>query len=157
MEGLFSRSQRSFAGLPITSGLFQLWLSFGIYTQKHFKYACTASLIAGILSCLASYFHMHLSWFTLKFKSSLQVLYVFFGLRSISWSGHQIHISNPISKILVSGIHPSLIPCPQDILTHRLFAAKGVSIFKTFLNHSTGSIWLGQVRGHHFSVGIVFI
>lgn len=92
-----------FQGIHITSGIFQLWRSEGIITQIHLKYAIHASLIGTIISCLGSYFHMHISWSTAhkaiycfykKFKClSIHHLSVLFGLSSISWCGHQIHIS----------------------------------------------------------------
>ena len=87
----------SFQGIHITSGIFQLWRSEGIITQIHLKYGCSASLLGTILSLYASYFHMHISCFYNKFKClSYHHLSLFFGLSSISWCGHLIHISLPL-------------------------------------------------------------
>jgi photosystem I P700 chlorophyll a apoprotein A1 len=111
-----------FQGIYITSGLFQLWRSEGLVTQVHLKYACAASLIGTIISCGGSYYHMHVKWSTVsfykKFKSlSIHHSVVLFGLGSISWCGHQIHISVPLNRLLDSGIDPSQMPCPQDLLS----------------------------------------
>jgi photosystem I P700 chlorophyll a apoprotein A1 len=34
----------------------------------------------------------------------------------MSWSGHQIHISLPINRLLDSGVDPAVIPWPEDLL-----------------------------------------
>jgi len=158
-----------FQDIYITSGFFQLWRSSGIVTQVHLKYACAASLIGTIVSCSGSYFHMHISWFTgskacscfyKKFKSlSVHHLSVLFGLGSISWSGHQIHISVPLLLMLDSGIDPAVMPCPQDLLQEPGF---GIGLLQTggfiFYNTSAGGQILGQAQAaHHFYVGVVFI
>ena len=134
----------------------------------------------------ASYFHIHISSqiqqndmsgtlsFFKKFKSlSSHHLSLLFGLSSISWSGHQIHISLPINRLLDSGIDPVLIPSPQHLLFQDLIERliPGFSIsplvnfsclsssssFGKLLNSSTPSIFLAQVTAHHFYMGIVFI
>jgi hypothetical protein len=43
-------------------------------------------------------------------------LFILLGLRSISWCGHQVHISVPINALLSSGIDPQYIPSPQQLL-----------------------------------------
>jgi len=92
----------------IASGLFQLWRSQGMITHVHLKYACAASLIGTIICISGSYFHMHnvsTKSFYKKFKSlSIHHLILMFGIGSISWSGHQVHISLPINSLLDSGI-----------------------------------------------------
>merc|ERR1712113_731507 len=97
-------------------------------TQVHLKYASAAALIGTIITLFGSYFHMHLSPLALsshgasgsykKSSTPLGVHHLLFllGLGSISWSGHEIHISLPITTLLDGGIDPSLIPSPQDLL-----------------------------------------
>ena len=153
-----------FQGIHITSGIFSIWRGGGLFTQIHLKYGCTTSLLGTIISLAASYFRMSCffitrfadsSGFYKKFKSILpHHLSVLFGLSSISWSGHQIHICVPPNRLLDSGIDPVVIPCPQDLL------------FKDF-NWGTGCGWafglwlqlalLSDISGHHFYLGIVFI
>ena len=162
-------------GIHITSGIFQLWRSEGLMTQIHLKYACCASLIGTIISCSGSYYHMHIKWsevsFNKKFKClSIHHSAVLFGLSSISWCGHQIHISVPPNLMLDSGIDPVVMPCPQDFLLLDLIRSEmilfGFSIGpsdyskilgSTVQHSSTGGVFVGQVTAHHFYVGIVFI
>uniref|UniRef100_A0A7S1WVV6 photosystem I n=1 Tax=Alexandrium catenella TaxID=2925 RepID=A0A7S1WVV6_ALECA len=158
-----------FQGIYITSGLFQLWRSEGLVTQVHLKYACAASLIGTIISCCGSYYHMHVKWSTVsfykKFKSlSIHHSAVLFGFGSMSWCGHQVHVSVPLNRLLDSGVDPAVMPCPQDIafIGPSDYLNPFVSSFEAYgtlfqLNPSTGSVFLGQVAAHHFSVGVVFI
>ena len=132
-----------FQGIHITSGIFQLWRSEGIITQIHLKYATCASLIGTIISCSGSYFHMHISWSTRRFYKkfkclSIHHLSVLFGLSSISWCGHQIHISVPPNRLLDSGIDPVVMPCPQDLLLLDLIRSEIILV-------STCKSFLGQV------------
>ena len=154
-----------FQGIHITSGIFQLWRSEGLITQIHLKYACSASLIGTIISCSGSYYHMHIKWSTVSFYKKFKCLSihhsaVLFGLSSISWCGHQIHISVPPNRLLDSGIDPVVMPCPQDFLLFRIGPSdysKILGCFRPLLLSSTDCVFLGQVTSHHFYVGIVFI
>jgi len=129
-----------------------LWRSEGIITQVHLKYGCAASLLGTILSLYASYFHMHISSLTLsfykKFKSlSYHHLSLLFGLGSISWSGHLIHISLPLNRLLDSGVDATVIPCPQDLLSRDyqeiIFPTLGTRPLVDFLLLSSEYISLG--------------
>lgn len=136
----------SFQGIHITSGIFQLWRSDGLLSQIHLKYGCLASLGGTILSLYASYFHMHIESLTESFYKKFKCLSshhlsLFFGLSSISWCGHLIHISLPLVKMLDSGIDAQVIPCPQDLL------------FKD----SQDLLSSTNISAHHFYLGIVFI
>ena len=170
-----------FQSIRITSGFFQLWRSEGIVTQVHLKYAAAAALIGTIVTLWAAYFHMHISWSTsLRTLGSLSSynraqLAILAGLGSISWAGHQIHIALPINRLLDSGVDPSQLPSPQDLLFKDLmqviFPGFGTGPLVDFsvymvqkgpatevgLNPSTGSIYLGQIASHHFFVGITLI
>jgi len=169
-----------FQGIYITSGLFQLWRSEGIVTNLALKDACCVSLIATILSLLGSFLHLHLIWPEVslykKFKSlSIHHTIGLFGLGSISFSGHQIHISVPIHRLLLSGLDPASMPCPQELLNlselslpasefGAIFLPRGAAALTTS-NSSVlgssgkllagGSILLGQVAAHHFYLGVV--
>lgn len=170
-----------FQSIRITSGFFQLWRSEGIVTQVHLKYAAAAALIGTIVTLWAAYFHMHISWSTsLRTLGSLSSynraqLAILAGLGSISWAGHQIHIALPINRLLDSGVDPSQLPSPQDLLFKDLmqviFPGFGTGPLVDFsvymvqkgpatevgLNPSTGSIYLGQIASHHFFVGMTLI
>ena len=169
-------NQYSYA-IRITSGLFQLWRSEGIITQIHLKYAAHASLIGTIICHSGSYFHMHMlstSLFYKKFNSlSIHHLMLILGLSCISCAAHQIHISLPANPLLDSGTGNPLLVIPlsdlcvnADLIEIILpgFRIGPLVNFALYLplsydlfNSSTTSVFLGQVRFHHFTLGVVFI
>jgi photosystem I P700 chlorophyll a apoprotein A1 len=109
-----------FQGLVITSGIFQLWRAQGSGTQISLKCDSSGSLIGTIISLTLGYFHMHSfcssSFTSLRRVHYLIVLFVLFGLSSITWSGHCIHIAYPANGLLDAGIDPVVIPCLEDLL-----------------------------------------
>ena len=93
-----------FQGIRITSGVFQLWVSQGLVSQTHLKYACGASLCGSVASFATSY--LQLQFYGMrhvilkKFKTILvHHLVIVFGLDSIAGSGHLIHISYPLNHV----------------------------------------------------------
>ncbi|GFP91540.1 photosystem i p700 chlorophyll a apoprotein a1 [Phtheirospermum japonicum] len=67
------------------------------------------------------------------------------GLGSLSWAGHQVHVSLPINQFLNAGVDPKEIPLPHEFILNRdLLAqlypsfAEGATPFFT-LNWSTPS------------------
>jgi photosystem I P700 chlorophyll a apoprotein A1 len=111
----------SFQGIHITSGLFQLWRALGTITTFQMKQQVVVAAFGTQVTLLASYFHQHIKyqslWFYQQFKClSIHHFILFFGLGSISWSGHQVHISVPIASMLEAGITPEYIPVPQQLL-----------------------------------------
>jgi photosystem I P700 chlorophyll a apoprotein A1 len=158
-----------FQGIYITSGLFSLWRSDGIVTNLALKDACAVSLIATLLSLMGSFLHLHLIWpetsLYKKFRSlSVHHLSGLFGLGSLSFSGHQIHISVPTHRLLLSGVDPASMPCPQELLNlselSLRYHSSGFNSSSSILGSSGkllagASILLSQVAAHHFYVGVV--
>jgi photosystem I P700 chlorophyll a apoprotein A1 len=154
-----------FQGIDITCGIFQLWRGEGIITQLHLKYASTGSLVGTIISFTACYFHMHsfcsLSWMNEQ-KYLAHHSIVLFGLSSITWSAHCIHIGVPANGLLDAAIDPSLIPCFQDLLLRDCtLGTYGVTlkgpISERLFNSTTPSLFLGILSPHHLSLGVVLI
>mmetsp|Transcript_4772 Transcript_4772/g.11849 ORF Transcript_4772/g.11849 Transcript_4772/m.11849 type:complete len:633 (-) Transcript_4772:8-1906(-) len=170
-----------FQGIYITSGLFQLWRSQGIVSVSQLKASSLVSLIASVVIIGLSFYIMHL-WpiattsRLLSFRSVILLL----GLASISWSAHIVHIAAPIEKLLSSGVDPSLIMAPQDLLSRDvmrtifpLFGKSGLvslqgiaptaeyyPVVSTMLNGYTddsGSIPTFIVGAHHLYLGLVLI
>ena len=78
----------------------------------------SGSLIGTIISLTAGYFHMH-SFCSSQLTSGvhlLVVLFVLFGLSSITCHGHCIHIAYPANGFLDAAIDPVVIPCLEDLL-----------------------------------------
>ena len=146
-----------FEGIYITSGLFSLWRSEGIITQVGLKSTCTAALSFSLICLLGAYLHMHdatglrLS-FSKKIKSiSIHDVISLLGLGSISFAGHQYHISVGVNRLLDSGINPVLIGTAQDLLSSSLWFTNLTQILVR------GQICLMKVCDHHLYVGVTCI
>ena len=73
-----------------------------------------------------------------------------------------LHISVPIHRLLLSGIDPMSMPCPQELLNlskSRCFILLPQGRISSLLGSSgklltNGSVLLGQVITHHLYVGV---
>ena len=110
-----------YSGKVISSGLFQLWFSEGILTQLNLKLASFASLILTFIYSLGGFIHFYISMLSNTLINKLTTisthhLLIFMNFNLISWSGHMIHISLPLNKIVTSGLLINLVPYPHDLL-----------------------------------------
>ena len=172
-----------FQGIQITSGLFHLWRASGITTE--YQLLCTAigGLVMAGLMFFAGWFHYHkaapkLEWFKNAESMMNHHLAGLLGLGSLSWAGHQIHVSIPINYYLDKGVPASQIPAPHEFITNpQLMAdifpsfAQGLTPFFTLnwgaysdfltfkggLNPQTGSLWLTDQAHHHLAIATLFI
>lgn len=172
-----------FHGIQITSGLFYLWRASGF--TNSFQLYCTAigGLVMAGLMLFAGWFHYHkaapkLEWFQNVESMLNHHLAGLFGLGSLGWAGHQIHISLPINELLDRGVAAKDIPLPHEfILNSKLMAdiypsfAQGLTPFFTLnwgaysdfltfkggLNPVTGGLWLTDTAHHHLAIAVMFI
>ena len=172
-----------FHGIQITSGLFYMWRAAG-FTDSYQLY-CTAigGLVMAALMLFAGWFHYHvkspkLAWFQNTESMMNHHLAGLLGLGSLGWTGHLIHVSLPVNKLLDAGVAPKDIPLPHEYL---LDAGKMAEFFPSFaqgltpfftlnwgvysdfltfkggLNPVTGSLWLSDVAHHHLAIAVLFI
>ncbi len=172
-----------FQGIQITSGLFHLWRASGITTE--YQLLCTAigGLVMAGLMFFAGWFHYHkaapkLEWFKNAESMMNHHLAGLFGLGSLAWAGHQIHVSIPINYYLDKGVPADQIPLPHEFIFHPELMAKifpsfaqGLTPFFTLnwgayadfltfkggLNPQTGSLWLTDQAHHHLALAVMFI
>ena len=172
-----------FQGIQITSGLFHLWRASGITTE--YQLLCTAigGLVMAGLMFFAGWFHYHkaapkLEWFKNAESMMNHHLAGLLGLGSLSWAGHQIHVSIPINYYLDKGVPADQIPLPHEFIFHPELMAKifpsfaqGLTPFFTLnwgayadfltfkggLNPQTGSLWLTDQAHHHLAIATLFI
>jgi photosystem I P700 chlorophyll a apoprotein A1 len=172
-----------FQGIQITSGLFHLWRASGITNE--YQLLCTAigGLAMAGLMFFAGWFHYHkaapkLEWFRNAESMLNHHLAGLLGLGSLSWAGHQIHVSIPINYYLDKGVPADQIPLPHEFLFNtslmsEIFPsfAQGLTPFFTLnwgvysdfltfkggLNPQTGSLWLTDQAHHHLAIATLFI
>ena len=173
----------NFQGIQITSGFFQIWRAEGVTTQQQLYCIALGSLVMSALMLFAGWFHYHkaapkLSWFQNAESMLNHHLSGLLGLGSLSWAGHEIHIGNPINKLLDAGMDPKDLPDPHELLINREFIGtlypsfkqglapffslnwsvySDILTFKGGLNPTTASLWLTDAAHHHVAIGVLFI
>ena len=108
-----------FRGIQITSGFFQLWRASGITSELQLYCTAIGALIFAALMLFAGWFHYHkaapkLAWFQDVESMLNHHLAGLLGLGSLSWAGHQVHVSLPINQFLNAGVDPKEIPLPHE-------------------------------------------
>jgi photosystem I P700 chlorophyll a apoprotein A1 len=172
-----------FAGVQITSGWFHIWRASGITNETELYWTSIGGMFMAALMVFAGWFHYHkaapkLEWFQNAESMMNHHLAGLLGLGCLSWSGHQIHISLPINKLLDAGVAPQEIPLPHELLFNSDLMAQLYPSFKqglvpfftlnwseysdflTFkggLNPITGSLWLSDTAHHHLALAVLFI
>ena len=170
-------------GLYITSGLFQMWRSTGIVDISNLKTVSELLLVIASILILASYLHITYLVYPSPSsnRSSRAILVCHMGLLLgtswIAWAGHIVHVSIPVNRLLDAGLDTTMIPTTSSLISANIMR----SIFPTFrsslypefswslptdiglisagntFNEYTGSIYLGQITGHHFYSGISMV
>ncbi|KAL5642755.1 hypothetical protein ACJX0J_000177 [Zea mays] len=172
-----------FRGIQITSGFFQIWRASGITSELQLYCTAIGALIFASLMLFAGWFHYHkaapkLAWFQDVESMLNHHLAGLLGLGSLSWAGHQIHVSLPINQFLDAGVDPKEIPLPHEFILNRdLLAqlypsfAEGATPFFTLnwskyaeflsfrggLDPITGGLWLSDIAHHHLAIAILFL
>ena len=96
----------------------------GITNETELYWTAIGGLLCQRIS-FAGWFHYHkaapkLEWFQNVESMMNHHLAGLLGLGCLSWSGHQIHISLPVNKLLDAGVAPQEIPLPHELLLTRL-------------------------------------
>jgi len=172
-----------FQGVQITSGFFYIWRAAGVLNEVELYWTALGGLFMSALMLFAGWFHYHkaapkLEWFQNAESMLNHHLAGLLGLGSLAWSGHQIHIGNPINKLLDAGVAIEDIPLPHEFLFNSQLMAeiypsfgKGLTpffslnwgaysdflTFKGGLNPLTGSMWLTDSAHHHLAIACLFI
>ena len=98
------------------------------------------------------------------------------GLGSLSWAGHQVHLSLPKLQFLKAGVDPKELPLPHEFLLNRdllaqLYPTEGATPFFTLnwskyaefltfrggLDPVTGGLWLTDIAHRHLAIAFLFL
>ncbi|KAK1414956.1 hypothetical protein QVD17_30722 [Tagetes erecta] len=145
-----------FRGIQITSGFFQIWRASGITSELQLYCTAIGALIFAALMLFAGWFHYHkaalkLAWFQDVESMLNHHLAGLLGLGSLSWAGHQVHVSLPINQFLNAGVDPKEIPLPHEFILNRDLLAQ------LYPNPVTGGLWLTDTAHHHLAIAILFL
>ncbi|GJS04739.1 photosystem I P700 apoprotein A1, partial [Tanacetum coccineum] len=160
-----------------------IWRASGITSELQLYCTAIGGLVFAALMLFAGWFHYHkaapkLAWFQDVESMLNHHLAGLLGLGSLSWAGHQVHVSLPINQFLNAGVDPKEIPLPHEFILNRdLLAqlypsfAEGATPFFTLnwskysdfltfrggLDPVTGGLWLTDTAHHHLAIAILFL
>ncbi|KAM0011669.1 Photosystem I P700 chlorophyll a apoprotein A1 [Helianthus debilis subsp. tardiflorus] len=149
----------SFRGIQITSGFFQIWRASGITSELQLYCTAIGALIFAALMHFAGWFHYHkaapiLAWFQDVESMLNHHLAGLLGLGSLSWAGHQVHVSLPINQFLNVGVDPKEIPLPHEFILNRDLLAQ---LYPSFAEGATPFFtlnWSKYADFHTFRGGL---
>jgi photosystem I P700 chlorophyll a apoprotein A2 len=169
-----------------TSGVYQWWYTIGIRTDQDLYQGSVFLLFFAILFLFAGWLHLqpkfqpYLSWFKNAESRLNHHLSGLFGVSSLAWSGHLIHVAIPASRGQRVDWTNFLrcLPHPQglrpfftgnwivyaqnpDRATHVFGTANGsgqaILTFSGGFHPQTQSLWLRDIAHHHLAIAVVFI
>ncbi|TYI23124.1 hypothetical protein ES332_A06G142100v1 [Gossypium tomentosum] len=125
-----------FRGIQITSGFFQIWRASRITSELQLYCTAIAALKLAWFQDVESMLNHHLAGLL--------------GLGSLSWAGHQVHVSLPINQFLNAGG-----ATPFFTLNWSKYAE--FLTFRGGLDPVTGGLWLTDIAHHHLAIAILFL
>jgi photosystem I P700 chlorophyll a apoprotein A2 len=175
--------------LPVNisySGVYQWWYTIGMRTNADIFNGSVFLLFLSSLFLFAGWLHLQpkyvpsVSWFKNAESRLNHHLSGLFGVSSLAWTGHLIHVAIPASRgqtvnwnnFLVTSPHPSglfpffsgnwsLYSQNPDQISHVFGTSEnsGTAIltFLGGLNPVTKSLWLTDIAHHHLAIGVLFI
>lgn len=168
------------------SGVYHWWYTIGMTTNSELYAGAVFLLILSAVFLFAGWLHLQpkfrpsLSWFKNAESRLNHHLAGLFGVSSLAWTGHLVHVAIPESR----GIHVgwdnflSVKPHPAglapfftgnwgvyaqnpDTSSHVFGTAEGAGdAILTFLggfHPQTESLWLTDIAHHHLAIAVIFI
>nr|QGU93296.1 photosystem I P700 apoprotein A2 [Selaginella stauntoniana] len=168
------------------SGVYQWWYTIGLRTNQDLYTGAFFPLTVSILPPVASWLHLQpkwkpsLSWFKNAESRLNHHLSGLFGVSSLAWAGHLVHVAIPESRggHVRWGNFLSTLPHPQgltpllagqwgayaqdaDSSSHLSNTSQGAgTAIPTFTGGShpqTQSLWSTDIAHHHLAIAVVFI
>lgn len=183
----FTRGGVSYPVTRSTSGLYHWWYTIGIRSNRDLYYGALGLLILSCVTFFAGWLHLQISytpkkkWFEKNDESRLNHhLSGVFGISSLAWAGHLIHIAIPESRghnvywdnFLENSPHPeglkpffdgnwNIYADNPDLTTH-IFgtdegSGTGILTFLGGFHPQTRTMWLTDIAHHHLAIAILFL
>ncbi|MGI9214719.1 MAG: photosystem I core protein PsaB, partial [Gammaproteobacteria bacterium] len=182
----FTRSGISETANICYSGVYQWWYTIGMRSNIDLLYGAVFLLFLASLALFAGSLHLEskyspsVSWFKNAESRLNHHLSALFGVSSLAWTGHLVHVAIPESR----GQHVrwdnflSVLPHPDgltpffsgnwlkysletDSLDHVFGSSEGsgtaILTFLGGLNPETKSLWLTDIAHHHLAIAVIFI
>ena len=169
-----------------TSGVYQWWYTIGMRTNEDLYQGSVFLSIISTIFLFAGWLHLQpkfqpsLSWFKNAESRLNHHLSGLFGVSSLAWTGHLVHVAIPESR----GQHIrwnnflTVLPHPEgltpfftgnwsayaqnpDTVNHVFGTSEGTgTAILTFLggfHPQTQSLWLSDIAHHHLAIAVLFI
>mmetsp|Transcript_13050 Transcript_13050/g.42751 ORF Transcript_13050/g.42751 Transcript_13050/m.42751 type:complete len:732 (+) Transcript_13050:1350-3545(+) len=182
----FTRGGVSYPVNIATSGVYHWWYTIGMRTNEDLYFGALGLLVLSTTLLFAGWLHLQpkfrpgIAWFKNNESRLNHHLSGLFGVSSLAWTGHLIHVAIPESR----GEHirwnnfTSTLPHPEglkpfftgnwglyaenpDTAQHIFGTSEGAgTAILTFLggfHPQTQSMWLTDIAHHHLAIAIVFI
>jgi photosystem I P700 chlorophyll a apoprotein A2 len=169
-----------------TSGVYQWWYTIGMRTNNDLYTGSIGLLILSSVLLFAGWLHLQpkfrpsLSWFKNNESRLNHHLSGLFGVSSVAWTGHLVHVAIPASRGVRVGWDNFLTTLPHpdglapffsgnwgayaanpDTAKHIFGTSEGAgTAILTFLggfHPQTQSLWLTDIAHHQLAIGVVFI
>ena len=182
----FTRGGASYPVNISYSGLYNWWYTIGMRTNNELYLASIGLLFLSVVLLFAGWLHLQpkfkpaLAWFKNNESRLNHHLIGLFGVSSLAWSGHLVHVAIPESRgihvgwgnFLVTPPHPdglkpffnfalSSYASNPDSVKHVFGTSQGAgTAILTFLggfNPQTQSLWLTDIAHHQLAIAFVFL
>ena len=168
------------------SGVYQWWYTIGMRTNQDLYVASIFLLVVSLLLLQAGWLHLQpqfkpsIAWFKNNESRLNHHLSGLFGVSSLAWTGHLVHVAIPESR----GIHVgwdnflTILPHPAGLTpfftgnwsayaenadtsshVYNTLTGAGTAIltFKGGFHPQTQSLWLTDIAHHHLAIAVLFI
>jgi photosystem I P700 chlorophyll a apoprotein A2 len=168
------------------SGVYHWWYTIGMRTNGDLYMGAITLLIFASLMLFAGWLHLQpkfrpsLSWFKNAESRLNHHLSALFGVSSLAWAGHLIHVAIPESRgqhvgwdnFLSTMPHPAgLAPfftgnwgvyaqnpdTPQHLFGTGTGSGTAILTFLGGFHPQTESLWLTDMAHHHLAIAVIFI
>jgi photosystem I P700 chlorophyll a apoprotein A2 len=175
-----------FPSVPVYSGLYHLWYTVGCRRNEDLYWWAVGLVVLAGVFLLAGWLHLKpkfrpsLAWFKNNESRLNHHLSALFGVSSLAWSGHLIHVAIPgsrgiqvrwedlmVKKPHIEGLKPlfnghwSSYSDNPDTLSHLFGTSEGagtaILTFLGGLDSQSHALWLTDIAHHHLAVGVLFI
>ncbi len=182
----FTRGGASYPVNISYSGLYNWWYTIGMRTNNELYLASIGLLFLSVVLLFAGWLHLQpkfkpaLAWFKNNESRLNHHLIGLFGVSSLAWSGHLVHVAIPESRgihvgwgnFLITPPHPdglrpffnfalSSYASNPDSANHVFGTSEGAgTAILTFLggfNPQTQSLWLTDIAHHQLAIAFVFL
>jgi photosystem I P700 chlorophyll a apoprotein A2 len=168
------------------SGVYHWWYTIGMRTNSELWMGSIFLLILAAIFLFAGWLHLQpkfrpsLSWFKNAESRLNHHLAGLFGVSSLAWAGHLVHVAIPESRgqhvgwnnFLTTPPHPDgLMPfftgnwaayaanpdTPNHIFNTSRGAGTAILTFLGGFHPQTESLWLTDMAHHHLAIAVIFI